>query len=162
SAQFVRNARGWRDELDRVRQAVCERNGAMFARSESLADADRFVHQRLEPLRSWLVDLDRLRASGRLSFKDRLVAVRDVLAGFGEAHSAQSTALLLRDRGVNAVFIDLTLWREDDRVSLDQRIRDALEPLDLATQLPIVTGYAGCEGGMVRRYARGYSEMTFS
>ncbi len=29
-------------------------------------------------------------------------------------------------------------------------------------RLPIVTGYAGCEGGMVRRYARGYSEMTFS
>ena len=161
-AQFVRNEGGWRDALDRVRQAMCERNAAMFARSESLADADRFVHQRIESLRTCLGDLDRLRAHGRFSLKDQLVTVREMLAGFGEAHSAQSTALLLRDRGVNAVFIDLTLWREDDRVSLDQRIRDALEPLDLATQLPIVTGYAGCEGGMVRRYARGYSEMTFS
>ena len=42
------------------------------------------------------------------------------------------------------------------------RIEQALDPIDLTTQLPIVTGYAGCEEGMVRRYARGYSEMTFS
>jgi aspartate kinase len=85
-----------------------------------------------------------------------------MLAGLGEAHSAHSTALLLRDRGVDAVFVDLTLWSEDDKPSLDERIVTALEPIDLATQMPIVTGYAGCEGGMVRRYARGYSEMTFS
>src|SRR5690606_8000141 len=71
-------------------------------------------------------------------------------------------ALLLRDRGVNAVFVDLTVWSEEDKVSLDQRILDALATIDLSRQMPIVTGYAGCEGGMVRRYARGYSEMTFS
>ncbi len=161
-ARFVRNEPAWRDELERVRRAMCERNAAMFARDESLAEADRFVHQRIESLRACLGDLDRLRAHGRFSLKDQLVTVREMLAGLGEAHSAHSTALLLRDRGVNAVFVDLTLCSEDDRISLDQRIRDTLEPLDLTTQMPIVTGYAGCEGGMVRRYARGYSEMTFS
>src|SRR3546814_12066587 len=80
----------------------------------------------------------------------------------GEAHSAHSTALLLRDRDVNARFVDLTLWDEDDMRSLDARIEEAFAGIDLATTLPIVTGYAGCEGGMVRRYARGYTEMTFS
>lgn len=159
---FVRNEDGWRDALERVREAMCERNATMFARSESLKEANRFVHQRIESIEACLGDLDRLRAHGRFSLKDQLVTVREMLAGLGEAHSAQSTALLLRDRGVNAVFVDLTLWREDDPLTLDQRIRDALSPLDLTKQLPIVTGYAGCEGGMVRRYARGYSEMTFS
>lgn len=161
-ARFVRNEGGWHEALDRVAEAMCARNAEMFARSESLEQADHFVNQRIDSLRMCLNDLDRLRSHGRFSLKDQLVTVREMLAGLGEAHSAHSTALLLRDRGVNAVFVDLTLWCEDDRVSLDQRIRDALAPLDLATQLPIVTGYAGCEGGMVRRYARGYSEMTFS
>ena len=161
-ARFVRNEGGWRDAIEHVQTAMCERNAGMFVRRESLEQADRFVHRRIESLRTCLNDLDRLRSHGRFNLKSQLVTVREMLAGFGEAHSAHSTALLLRDRGVNAAFVDLTLWSEDESVSLDQRIRDALEPLDLTKQLPIVTGYAGCEGGMVRRYARGYSEMTFS
>src|SRR5690606_4247714 len=88
--------------------------------------------------------------------------VREMLAGLGEAHSAHSTALLLADRGINAVFVDLTQCDQNDIDTLDARILKALEPIDLSTQMPIVTGYAGCEGGMVRRYARDYSEMTFS
>lgn len=161
-AYFARNDSSWRGALDRVSDAMCQRNATMFARSGSREEADRFVHERIASLRACLDDLDRLRGHKRFALKDQLVTVREMLAGLGEAHSAHSTALLLRDRGVNAVFVDLTLWSENDRVSLDQRIRDALAPIDLTTQMPIVTGYAGCEGGMVRRYARGYSEMTFS
>ncbi len=161
-ASFARNDPDWRDALDRVQSAMCERNAAMFIRDESREEADRFIRERVEALRACLHDLDRLRAHGRFSLKDQLVTVREMLAGFGEAHSAHSTTLMLRDRGVNATFVDLTLWSEEDRVSLDQRILEALNPIDLETQMPIVTGYAGCEGGMVRRYARGYSEMTFS
>lgn len=161
-AHFARNEAAWHDALDRVCEEMCARNAAMFARPDSRAQADRFVHGRTESLRACLADLDRLRAHGRFSLKDQLVTVREMLAGFGEAHSAHSTTLLLRDRGVNAVFVNLTVWSEDDPISLDQRVRHALEPIDLTRQMPIVTGYAGCEGGMVRRYARGYSEITFS
>jgi aspartate kinase len=160
-ARFLRNE-GWRDAIERVRRAMCERNARMFVRRDSLKRADEFVHRRVEALQACLADLDRLRAHRRFDLKDQLTMVREMLAGLGEAHSAHSTALLLRDRDVNATFVDLTLWSEDDRVSLDQRIGDAFEPIDLTEQLPIVTGYAGCDGGMVRRYARGYSEMTFS
>jgi aspartate kinase len=161
-ASFARNEGIWSEALDRVREAMCARNADMFVRNGSREEADRFVHDRTASLRACLRDLDQLRAHGRFSLKEQLVTVREMLAGLGEAHSAYSTALLLRDRGVNAVFVDLTIWSEDDRVSLDQRIRDALGQIDLQTQMPIVTGYAGCDGGMVRRYARGYSEMTFS
>src|SRR3546814_10320281 len=76
--------------------------------------------------------------------------------------SDRSSDVCSSDLDVNARFVDLTLWDEDDMRSLDARIEEAFAGIDLATTLPIVTGYAGCEGGMVRRYARGYTEMTFS
>ncbi|KHK92573.1 aspartate kinase [Novosphingobium malaysiense] len=152
----------WRDALEKVREAMRERNGQMFVRSESLEEANRFVDERVKALEACLDDLDRVRSHGRFCLKEQMITVREMLAGLGEAHSAHSTSLLLRDRGVNAVFVDLTVWNHEDLVSLDDRISDALGKIDLATQMPIVTGYAGCEGGMVRRYARGYSEMTFS
>lgn len=161
-AHFVRAEPEWREALERVRAAMHERNAAMFARSESRNQADRFIDRRIQSLRACLDDLDRLRSHRRFDLKDQLVTVREMLAGLGEAHSAHSTALLLGDRDVNALFVDLTLWSEDEKVSLDERILEALKPIDLRRQMPIVTGYAGCEGGMVRRYARGYTEMTFS
>ena len=152
----------WREALQHVEHAMKARNADMFARSGSLDEANSFVVGRVAHLHACLADLDRLRAHGRFCLKNQLVTLREMLAGLGEAHSAHSTALLLRDRGVNAVFVDLTLWSQDDLMPLDERIRTALAPIDLTTQMPIVTGYAGCEDGMVKRYARGYSEMTFS
>ncbi|PQM27374.1 aspartate kinase [Sphingopyxis lindanitolerans] len=156
------DADGWRDAMDDVRRAMHARNAAMFARSESRAEADAFVDQRIAAIAACLDDLARLRSHGRFCVKEQLMTVRELLAGVGEAHSAHSTSLLLRDRDVNARFIDLTLWKQDDLASLDARINTAFSAIDLTTTLPIVTGYAGCEGGMVRRYARGYTEMTFS
>ena len=152
---------GWRNAMDDVRRAMHERNAAMFVRPESRAEADAFVDQRIAAVTACLDDLASLRSHGRFCVKEQLMTVRELLAGIGEAHSAHSTSLLLRDRDVNARFVDLT-WDQDDLGSLDARIRGAFAAIDLTTTLPIVTGYAGCEGGMVRRYARGYTEMTFS
>ncbi|OHD06757.1 aspartate kinase [Sphingopyxis sp. RIFCSPHIGHO2_12_FULL_65_19] len=156
------DAGGWREAMEAVRRAMQARNAAMFARPESRAEADAFVDTRIATVAACLDDLARLRAHGRFCVKEQLMTVRELLAGIGEAHSAHSTALLLRDRDVNARFVDLTLWDQEDLSSLDERIGDAFAAIDLATTMPIVTGYAGCEGGMVRRYARGYTEMTFS
>lgn len=155
-------AEGWRNALGIVREAVRDRNAAMFARAKSRAEADAFIEQRIRAVAACLEDLARLRSHGRFCVKEQLLTLRELLAGIGEAHSAHSLALLLRDRGVNARFVDLTLWDQDDLRSLDQRIEEAFATINLANTLPIVTGYAGCEGGMVRRYARGYTEMTFS
>ena len=163
-ARFVADdgADGWRDAIETVRDAMHARNADMFARAESLAEANGFVDARIDAVAACLDDLARLRSHGRFCVKEELITVRGRLAGLGEAHSAHSTALLLRDRGVNACFVDLTLWDQQDMRGLDERIEQAFAPIDLATALPIVTGYAGCSEGMVRRYQRGYSEMTFS
>lgn len=156
------DADAWRRAMAAVRAAMHARNADMFARGDSRAEADRFVDARIDAVTACLDDLARLRSHGRFGLKDQLATVRELLAGIGEAHSAHSTALLLRDRDVNALFVDLTLWDQDDLRSLDERIGEAFAAIDLRDTLPIVTGYAGCEGGMVRRYARGYTEMTFS
>lgn len=163
-ARFVANdgADGWRDALDAVRTAMHERNATMFARPESLRKANAFVDGRIEGIATCLDDLARLRRHSRFCVKEQLLTVREMLAGLGEAHSAHSTAVLLRDRGVNARFVDLTFDERQETRGLDDCIRQALADIDLTTTLPIVTGYAGCAEGMVRRYARGYSEMTFS
>ncbi|EQB00973.1 aspartate kinase [Sphingobium indicum] len=153
---------GWREAIEAVRSAMRARNAQMFARADSQREADAFVDMRIDAAAACLNDLARLRSHGRFCVKEQLITVREMLAGLGEAHSAHSTALLLRDRGVNAAFVDLTLWYQQDMQELDERIVTALEVIDLTSTLPIVTGYAGCREGMVRRYARGYSEMTFS
>ena len=153
---------GWREAMEAVRAAMQSRNAQMFARADSQREADAFVDMRIDAAAACLNDLARLRSHGRFCVKEQLATVREMLAGLGEAHSAHSTALLLRDRDVNAAFVDLTLWHQQNMQKLDERIVEALEPIDLSSTMPIVTGYAGCSEGMVRRYARGYSEMTFS
>ena len=58
--------------------------------------------------------------------------------------------------------IDLTGWRDERHPDLEARIGEGLEDVDLASEMPIVTGYAQCREGLMRRYDRGYSEVTFA
>ena len=85
-----------------------------------------------------------------------------MLASLGEAHSAWNTAQLLQRDGVNAVFVDLTAWRSEEHLPLDDRIREAMAEIDVSTTMPIVTGYAHSDDGLMASFDRGYSEMTFS
>src|SRR3546814_5748617 len=117
--------------MEDVRRAMQTRNAAMFARPESRVEADAFVDTRIATVAACLEDLARLRADGRFCVKEQLMTVRELLAGIGEAHRAHSTALLLRDRDVNARFVDLTLWDPDDLRSLHARTGDAFAAIDL-------------------------------
>jgi aspartate kinase len=163
-ARFLADDDGdrWEDALQAVGAQMRAINAGMFAKAESRAEADDFVDQRIESMRLCLSDLDRLRAHGHFRLSEPLSTIREMLAGLGEAHSAHSTALLLRDRGVNAVPVDLTGWGQSEMPTLDERIAAGLADLDFEAVMPIVTGYAGCEGGMVNRFDRGYTEMTFA
>lgn len=115
-ARFVaKGANGWRGAMAAVRAAMHERNAVMFARPESLSEASAFVDSRIDGIAACLDDLARLRSHGRFCVKEQLMTVRELLAGLGEAHSAHSTALLLRDRGVNARFVDLTFDEREVR-----------------------------------------------
>jgi len=88
--------------------------------------------------------------------------VREMLASLGEAQSAWNMVQLLKRDGINARFIDLTGWQDEEHLDLDTRIQRALAGVDLATELPVVTGYAHTRDGLMASFDRGYSEMTFS
>jgi len=156
------NSWSWNDGLDRLMAAMKDKNAEIFDRAHDRERADEFVTERVEGVRSLMIDLHRLCSYGHFRLDEHLATVKELLAGLGEAHSAHNTALLLRQHGVNAVSVDLTGWRDDRRLTLDERIRDGLGRVDPAKELAIVTGYASCTEAMVRQFDRGYTEVTFS
>lgn len=152
----------WGDALSDVSARMRRMNADIFDDEADRLVADRFVRERIEGVRSCLLDLHRLCSYGHFNLTEHLATVREMLAGLGEAHSAHNTALLLQRQGVNAMFVDLTGWRDETHPTLDERILSTVPQLELARSLPIVTGYAHCAEGVMERYGRGYSEVTFS
>ncbi len=153
---------GWGDALTKVSQQLCDINAKMFEDTPLLQQANQFVRERVEGVRSCLLDLQRLCSYGHFRLDEHLLTVRELLASLGEAHSAYNTTQLLQLEGVNARFVDLTGWRDDRELNLEQRIEDAFKDVDAQTELPIVTGYAHCTEGLMRTFDRGYSEITFA
>ncbi|WP_425409664.1 aspartate kinase [Hyphococcus sp.] len=152
----------WGDALTAVGQKMRKINADMFKDRSDLTAADNFVLERIEGVRSCLLDIQRLCSFGHFRVDDHLSTVREMLSALGEAQSAHNTALLLRKHGVNAIFVDLTGWRADEAPTLDERLLNALSEINLDKELPILTGYAHCRNGMMHDYGRGYTEATFS
>lgn len=153
---------GWSEALDGVAQAMQAIHADLFDEAADRQAADDFVRERIEGARFCLVDLQRLCSWGHFHLSAHMHTLRELLAGLGEAHSATCLALLLRRHGVNARTVDLSGWRDESDPSLDERLRRAFADVDLARELPVVTGYAQCREGLLRAYDRGYSEVTFA
>ncbi|MFC7704244.1 aspartate kinase [Plastorhodobacter daqingensis] len=153
---------GWSEALDRVARAMDAAHGAVLSDPGDRGLADDFVRERIEGARSCLIDLRRLCSYGHFRISQHMLIIRELLSGLGEAHSAFVTTLFLRRAGLNARFVDLTGWRDSEERTLEDRIAAGLEGIDLARELPIVTGYAQCTEGLMRAFDRGYSEVTFS
>lgn len=152
----------WSDEISTVAEEMRRINEEMFGDWSDRASANQFILERIEGVRSCLLDIQRLCSNGHFWLEEHLLQVREILCALGEAHSAFNTSLLLRQRGLNASFIDLTGWRDESNPTLDERIKSALESIDVSSELPILTGYAHCRNGLVHSYGRGYTEVTFS
>jgi aspartate kinase len=161
-AHFAANDSAWHDALETVRKTMCEFNASFAQHGLDVAAADTFVNERLDGIRDCLVSLQRLCSYGHFQLEQYLPMVREMISAVGEAHSAHNAVAMLRARGLNAVFVDLTGWREANSQPFDDYIRAAFADIDLATALPIVTGYTLCAEGIMGTYDRGYSEITFS
>ncbi|TBW53750.1 aspartate kinase [Marinobacter halodurans] len=152
----------WGDDLSKLTQFLTDFNGELFDDPMLKQQADQFIVDRIEGVRGCLIDLQRLCSYGQFQLEEHLLTVREMLAGIGEAHSAFNTALKLQAEGINARFVDLTGWRDNELLPLDEKLKQAFDNVDLTRELPICTGYAQCEEGLMRTFDRGYSEMTFS
>jgi aspartate kinase len=152
----------WSEALTDTAKAMREINATLFSAPHLLKQADQFITERMEGIRSCLLDLQRVCSYGHFQINEHLATVREMLAGVGEAHSAFNTSLLLQSEGINARFVDLTGWREPDNLKFTDKIATVFARYDLSCEMPIVTGYTQCEEGLMQTFDRGYSEITFS
>jgi aspartate kinase len=152
----------WDAALSDVAEHLWAINARILRDASQIAEADGFVRDRIEEVRTCLHDLRRLCASGHFQLDMHLQTVREMLASIGEAHSARVTVLRLRNEGVNARLVDLGGWGEPEPQPLEALLERHVASLDLTRELPIVTGYARCSEGLMVTYDRGYSEITFS
>src|SRR5690606_27937296 len=116
----------WGDAISEVGNQMRRINAEIFGEHPDCRTADRFVRERIEGVRSCLLDLHRLCSYGHFNLNEHLNTVREMLAALGEAHSAHNTSLLLKQHGVNAVFVDLTGWRDESSLGLDERVLKGL------------------------------------
>ncbi|NQW00877.1 MAG: aspartate kinase [Rhodospirillales bacterium] len=156
------NDQAWGDALTKVQARMIAINTEIFNDEMDRQIADRFVQERIKGVHSCLIDLQRICSFGHFQLQEHLLTVREMISATGEAHSAHNTTLLLRRRGIEAAFVDLSGWRENEQMSLDARISAAFAGIDLLKVLPIVTGYSQAADGLMGIYGRGYSEVTFS
>ena len=152
----------WLHAFDVFSSKLMQMNADLFDNDLSLQRANKFIHQRLMAAKDCLLHLQKLCFHGHFSVKEHLDTVKEMLSSIGEVHSAWNMTELLKQEGVNACFVDLTGWRSEEHVTLDERINSAFSTINLSKQLPIVTGYAHCKSGLMSTFDRGYSEMTFS
>jgi len=152
----------WGDAITRVGDRMCEINAELEPLGLDLSIADRFVKERMEGVRSCLLDLTRLCSYGHFQLDEHLMTVREMLSALGEAHSAHNTFLILSKMGVNTRFVDLSGWMETETLPFDKKILHHFQDIDLRKELPVVTGYTRCKEGIMDTFDRGYSEITFS
>jgi len=153
---------GWQDALRDTAARMCDLHSGILESGADRERADAFVRDRIEGARACLMDLQRLGSYGHFRISQQMMTVRELLSGLGEAHSAFVTTLLLQRHNVNARFVDLSGWRDSTNPKLADRLERAMAEIDLGSELPIVTGYAQCEEGLMKEYDRGYSEVVFA
>lgn len=161
-ASFAAGQTEWTEKLEEVRSQMLKYNHQFASLGLDLSEADGFVNERIDGLRSCLQDLVRVRSYGHLLPDNYLPATRELLSAAGEAHSAFNSTLILRSNGINARLLDLSCWMETEILPLDEVILRAFKDVDLSSELPVVTGYVKCDDGIMTHFGRGYSEYTFS
>lgn len=152
----------WIDKFSELEQRMILINQNIFANPMSRIRADKFIRNRISEAKNCIINLLETCQYGQFSLNHYLPQIREFLSALGEAHSAYNTALKLKEYEVNSVFVDLSGWNKNTNANLDDVIRDAFKDIDVNKQLPIVTGYAYCDEGLMKTFDRGYSEMTFS
>lgn len=156
------NDRGWHEALDRTADQMIAAHEEVLENAADIDQATEWVRTRIEDARNALTDLQRLCNYGHFRLTEHLLQVRELLSGLGESHSAYVTVMMLNRAGVNARLVDLSGWRDEGDICLDDRIKNAMQRVDPMVEMPIVTGYAQCAEGLMREFDRGYSEVTFS
>ncbi|RZJ73838.1 aspartate kinase [Flavobacterium sp.] len=126
-----------------------------------VSDADSMIESHMAKALTYLESAATMLASGYLN-EGVLLAAREILASIGETHSAYVLTSILKSKNVNAELLDLAGFDDSRAMTINERIEDSFNAIDLAGCVCIVTGYAKGTEGIMREFDRGYSEVTFS
>lgn len=158
---FVKN-HAFNQALDSLLQKLIEINHGFADLKLDLGIADQFIADRINQARNYLNSLADVLATGYISKSDIHLAAREILASIGEAHSAFNSVNIIKNHGVNALFVDLCGFNDSEYLTIDERISKAFKDIDFSQVLPIATGFTKGTEGIMREFDRGYSEVTFS
>lgn len=124
---------------------------------------------RIEVLEFVAAEIGKLRAFLQAISVIRELSPRsqDIVMGLGERLSARVLTAVLRDRGIDAEFKDLSQVVPEDEHSVDpaffKRLQARLgaECAPVARRVPVVTGFIGMvPGGLLSAVGRGYTDFT--
>jgi len=152
----------WKTSFEEVRNSMLSINECFAGIGLPLDTANAFINQRLDEVRTCIEDLQRLDSYGHFRPEEYLPVTREILSSLGEVHSAYNSVEILKAQGVAARFVDLSGWKDRRMHSFEEMVERHFKGIDLECELPIVTGYVKCEEGIMKRFDRGYSEITFS
>jgi len=158
---FVKN-RDYRAALEELLQKLLQINQGMAHIGLDLDEAESFIRERINQCRNYLISLEEVIASGYVNKPNILLAAREILASIGEAHSAYNSVNILRNNGIQSVFVDLCGFNDAEYLTIDERIKQAFTHIDPSGSIPVATGYTKGTEGIMREFDRGYSEVTFS
>ncbi len=156
------NGEDYSSALDSFCQRLLLINDGFADIGLDLKEARDFIRFRVDQAKTVLYSLGKVLASGYVNRTDIHLAAREILASIGEAHSGWNSVNILNNNGINARFIDLCGFNDNEPLTIDQRIHKEFSGIDFSSVLCLATGYTKGTEGIMRAFDRGYSEVTFS
>ena len=160
--QLFREQENYPRKMLDLRDRLFELNQGLVPAGLDLEEANDFIGDHIDLAINILRSMDNVLASGYVSRKALLLAARELLASLGEMHSAYNSANILRNRGYNSTFVDLSGWEDSRQLTIDERIKESFKDIDPFSTICFATGYTKGTEGIMREFDRGYSEVTFS
>ena len=156
------NGEDYSSALDSFCQRLLLINDGFADIGLDLKEARDFIRFRIDQSKTLLYSLGKVLASGYVNRIDIHLAAREILASIGEAHSGWNSTNILNNNGINARFIDLCGFNDNEALTIDQRIHKEFAGVDFSNKVCIASGYTKGTEGIMRAFDRGYSEVTFS
>ncbi len=149
-------------KMIRLQESLYKLNETFSDAGLDVEAANDFIGDRIDQAINILRSMDNVLASGYVTRDELLLAARELLASLGEMHSAFNSANILKNRGYNTTFVDLSGWNDSRQLTIDERIKDSFAQIDPFSTICFSTGYTKGTEGIMREFDRGYSEVTFS
>ncbi|MDR0798476.1 MAG: aspartate kinase [Dysgonamonadaceae bacterium] len=160
-SQFLHNE-DYETALDELLVKLIGLNQGFAVAGLNLMEANQFIRYRIEQAKTYLSSMNQVIASGYVEKSNIYLAAREILASLGEAHSAWNSVNILNNHDIQATFIDLCGFNDNEPLTIDERIHKAFQGIDFSKTLCVATGYTKGTEGIMRAFDRGYSEVTFS